>query len=99
MKLKYDWGSSFNQDVLTTLSLIDTLIKPIVLYASDFWGCLKMPSKNPVQKLLSMIYKQLLGVQKQTADVGVLLELGTVPLSLFATKLAVKNWEGKWNFN
>ena len=93
MKLKYDLGSSFNQDVLTTLSLIDTLIKPIILYASDFWGCLKMPSKNPVQKLLLMIYRQLLGVQKQTADVGVLLELGTVPLSLFATKLAVKNWE------
>ena len=52
-----------------------------------------MPSKNPVHKLLLMIYRQLLGVQKQTADVGVLLELGTVPLSLFATKLAVKNWE------
>ena len=36
MKLKYELGSSFNQDILTTLSLIDSLIKPILLYASDF---------------------------------------------------------------
>ena len=43
--------------------------------------------------MLLWIYKQLLGVQKQTADVGVLLELGTVPLSLFSTKLCIKNWE------
>ncbi len=93
MKLKCDLGSSFNQDVLTTLSLIDSLIKPILLYAGDFWGCLKMPQSNPVQKLLLTIYRQLLGVQKQTSEVGVLLELGTVPLSLYATKLAVKNWE------
>ena len=93
MKLKCDLGSSFNQDVLTTLSLIDSLIKPILLYAGDFWGCLKMPQPNPVQKLLLTIYRQLLGVQKQTSEVGVLLELGTVPLSLYATKLAVKNWE------
>ena len=86
MKLKNDLGSSFNQDILTTLSLIDSLIKPILLYASDFWGCLKMPSNNPVAKLLLTIYKQLLGVQKQTTDLGVLLELGTVPLMIFAKK-------------
>ena len=43
MKLKNDLGASFNQDVLTTLSLIDCLIKPILLYASDFWGCMKLP--------------------------------------------------------
>ena len=92
MKLKYDLGSSFNQDILSTLSLIDTLIKPILLYASDFWGCFKLPRNNPVETLLLRIYKQLLGVQKQTTDVGVRLELGTVPLSLFSTKLCIKNW-------
>ena len=52
-----------------------------------------MPSNNPVEKLLLTIYKQLLGVQKQTSGIGVLLELGTVPLMLFAKKLALKNWE------
>ena len=39
------------------------------------------------------ICKQLLGLQKSTTNVGVLLELGRVPLSLYAIKLAIKNWE------
>ena len=36
--------------------------------------------------------KQLLGVQKQTTNVGVLLELGLIPLSILAQKNAIKNW-------
>ena len=48
MKLRCDLGSSFNRDVLTTLSLIDSLIKTIILYAGDFWGYLKMPQSYPV---------------------------------------------------
>ena len=31
MMLKQDLGTAFNQDVLTTLSLVDALIKPILL--------------------------------------------------------------------
>ena len=38
MKLKNDLGLSFNQDISTILKLMDTLIKPILLYASDFWS-------------------------------------------------------------
>ena len=93
MKLKNDLGVSFNQDVVTSLSLLDTLIKPILLYASDFWGALKLPKDDPIEKFHRMMYKQLLGVQKQTTGIGVLLELGRVPLSLFAIKNSVKNWE------
>ena len=93
MKLKNDLGVSFNQDIKTTLSLVDTLIKPILLYASDFWGCLRLPKSNPIENLHMMICKQLLGVQKQTTNAGVLLELGRVPLNLFAIKFAIKNWE------
>ena len=93
MKLKNDLGVSFNQDIVTTLSLVDTLIKPILLYASDFWGCLRLPKSNPIENLHMMICKQLLGVQKQTTNAGVLLELGRVPLNLFAIKFAIKNWE------
>ena len=40
-----------------------------------------------------MMYKQILRVQKQTTNIGVLLELGRTPLSLWATKYAIKNWE------
>ena len=40
-----------------------------------------------------MFCKHLLGVQKHTTTDGVLLELGRVPLSLYANKAAIKNWE------
>ena len=40
-----------------------------------------------------MIYKQILGVQKQTTNIGVLLELGEIPLIIYANKFSVKNWE------
>ena len=36
--------------------------------------------------------KQILGVQKQTTNIGVLLELGRVPMGIYAAKSAIKNW-------
>ena len=36
--------------------------------------------------------KQLLGVQTQTSNIGVLLETGRVPLMVYALKNSVKNW-------
>ena len=36
--------------------------------------------------------KQLLGVQTQTSNIGVLLEVGRVPLMAFALKNSIKNW-------
>ena len=69
------------------------MIKPILLYSSDFWGCLKLPKENPIEKLHMMFCKQILGVQKQTTNVGVLLELGRIPLDIYANKFAIKNWE------
>ena len=33
-------GESFNQDVKTAFNLYESMIKPILTYASDFWGCL-----------------------------------------------------------
>ena len=93
MTLKNRLGLSFNQDVETTLVLVDAMIKPILLYNSDFWGCMKLPKNNPIENLHMSICKQLLGLQKSTTNVGVLLELGRVPLSLYAIKLAIKNWE------
>ena len=106
MKIKRDFGESFNQNIPTALLLFDSLIKPIILYCSDFWGSIKVPKStpianlyeymgkyNPVEKLYTSICKQIIGVQKQTTNVGVLLELGLVPLFLYSTKFAVKNWE------
>ena len=39
------------------------------------------------------VLKQVLGVQKQTTNLGVLLELGRIPLHIECTKLGIKNWE------
>ena len=93
MGMKNRLGTSFNQDVETSLTLVDAMIKPILLYNSDFWGCLKLPKNNPIENLHMSICKQLLCVQKATTNIGVLLELGRLPLSLYAIKLAIKNWE------
>ena len=93
MAIKNNLGTAFNKEIPTALLLIHTLIKPILLYNSDFWGCLKLPASNPVENLYMMICKQILGVQKQTTNIGVLLELGRVPLHLDAIKYAVRNWE------
>ena len=93
MKIKYDLGPSFNEDIPLILSLIQSLVKPILLYASDFWGCLKPPRNNPVEIFYMSMLKQVLGVQKQTTNDGVFLELGMTPLSFDAKKFSIKNWE------
>ena len=59
---------------------------------SDFWGCLKMPKNNPIEIFQNKFLKQLLGVQIQTTNIGVLLETGSVPLSIYAKKCCIKNW-------
>ena len=92
MKLRNQMGSSFNQTPIITLDLFDTMIKPILLYSSDFWGCLKLPKENPIEKF-HMFCKRILGIQKQTTNVGVLLELGRIPLDICSNKFAIKNWE------
>ena len=64
MKLKGDLGTSFKQDILTTLRLVDTMIKPILLFNSDFWGCMKLHKGNPIENLDMMICMSILGVHK-----------------------------------
>ena len=51
-----------------------------------------MPKNNPIETLYLSFCKQLLGVQKQTTNTGVLLELGLIPLYLHAKMNALKNW-------
>ena len=85
-------GYLFRKDLLTTISLFNTLIKPILLYASDFWGCLKLPNNNPILNVQMRIYKDLLGVQRQTTNVGVFLELGEIPLSIHAKRNCINNY-------
>ena len=91
-KLKRKLENTFRKDVNTTIFLFNALIKPILLYASDFWGCLKMPKNNPIENVHMRFCKDLLGVQKQTTNVGVLLELGEVPFGILAKNNCIKNY-------
>ena len=90
--LKNKMGHYFRLHPAITLDLFDSLIKPILLYSSDFWGCLKMPQNNPIQNMYMRFCKALLGVQKQTSNIGTHLELGTVPIMFFGVKNCIKNW-------
>ena len=85
-------GQYFRLHPITTLSLFDSLIKPILLFSSDFWGCLKLPKNNPIETMYMKFCKALLGVQKQTSNIGTHLELGTVPIMFFGIKNCIKNW-------
>ena len=60
MKIKNDLGPSFMKDIDTSLTLIDSLVKPIMLYNSDLWGCMKLPKNNPIENLHMKMCKQLL---------------------------------------
>ena len=91
-KLKKKMGIAFRRHPTTSIKLFRSLIEPILLYASDFWGILKMPTNNPIENFFMSFCKQLLGVQKQSTNDGVLLELGQFPLLLLAKKRAIKNW-------
>ena len=91
--LKSKMGPLFKKHIDVSLHLFDTLIKPILLYGSDFWGCLKLPKNNPIENMHMTFCKELIGVQKQTPNLGVLLDLGRLPLTIFAKKNCIKNWE------
>ena len=91
-KLKSKLGHLFRKNVCTTLFLFGALVKPILLYASDFWGCLKMPRNNPIENVHIRFCKDILGVQKQTTNVGVMLELGEIPITIHAKKNCLKNY-------
>ena len=91
--LRSKMGEYFNKYPDITMHLFDSLIKPIILYMSDFWGCLPMRKNNPIDITQNKFLKQILGVQVQTPTFGILLETGRVPLSLFAQKYCIKNWE------
>ena len=51
-----------------------------------------LPKRNVIDLVHMKFLKQLLGVQTQTSNVGVLLETGTVPLLTYAIKSSIRNW-------
>ena len=92
-KIKGRLGINFRKYIDHIDVIFKNLIQPILLYCSDFWGCLKPPKNNPIELFFNMFNKQILGVHKKTTNNGVLLELGKTPIHFLAIKLAIKNWE------
>ncbi len=92
-KIRKALGTHFHYNISNSIHLFNYMVKPILLYCSDYWGCLKQPKNNPIEKLYLSFCKQLLGVRKSTNTSGVLLELGLIPINIYATKASIKNWE------
>jgi hypothetical protein len=77
--------------VSAQIRILDTVIKPILLYGSEVWGAYIYRFNNNVHKLLedvtslieklhSKICKYILQVNKQASNYAVRLELGRLPL-------------------
>ena len=66
------------------LKLIDSLVKPIILYACECWvdSLKKDCFTNKIEKFYVSIYKQVLGVKKNVGSMKILAELGKAPLKI-----------------
>ena len=76
-------------DVKTKLRLFDSLVSPIILYASEVWG---IYGYDHIDKIHIKFCKNLLGVRAQTPNYAVYGDLGRFPLSVIAKERSVKYW-------
>ena len=85
----------FYENPNLTIKLFDSLVKPVLLYASDFWGCFEFASsdKSPLEKLSTTLCKYLLDVKKQVSNVASKIEMGRFPLHIDAIRNCIKNWQ------
>ena len=68
----------------TYLKLVDSLVKPVILYACECWGdsMKKEIFGNKIEQFHMSMCKQILGVKKFTSNIKVLSELGRTPLKI-----------------
>ena len=92
--LRNTLGYAFRNSILTTFRLFDSLVKPIILYNSDFWGMCSLSQRlqNSAERLCAKFYKDLLGVSPRTSNTAVHLELMRYPISIDAQKNCLNNW-------
>ena len=93
-KIKYALGHQLFNNPFLSFKIFDCIIKPILLYASDFWGLYSINSKGngPCDNLHNRFCKWLLGVSKRTSDMGVLFDLGRYPISIEGQIRCFDNW-------
>lgn len=64
-KMRKTLGTFFRHNRSNTIHLYTYIIRPILIYCCDFWGCLKQPRNNPIENFHASFCKQLLGVQNR----------------------------------
>ena len=91
-QLKNQLGDMFYREPVLAIKLFDALVKPILLYCSDFGGCYDniFSFSNSTERLNISLCKHLLGVKRQTSNVASLLEMGRYPLYIDAAKQCIK---------
>ena len=92
-KMKTCLGELFRKNVALTLKLFDSLVKPILLYGVDVWGCFKhaFNDDNPIEKLNLKLCKDILGVKRTTSNVASRCELGRRQLHALGFRSLTKN--------
>ena len=93
-KMKNAMYESIFRTPRVAFRLFDAILKPILLYASDFWG---MRSENvndsPItEQMHTKFCKWLLGVSKRTSNFGVLSETERYPIAIDAQIHCFNNW-------
>ena len=91
-------SKSKDKHFLTYMHLFDTQVKPIMLYACETWteslkyekNIINMLQKNNLEKFHLSVLKRLLGVNKKTTNISLLLETGRHPVTLSAHIQAIK---------
>ena len=43
------FGLLYRKNIKNSIHHYNHMVKPILLCASDFWGCLKLPKNNPIE--------------------------------------------------
>ena len=75
--------------------LFDSLIKPILTYASEIWGVYQKHDfdkwdKNPVEKVHLRFCKYYLGTSNKASNIASRAELGRFPMKLFTDTFSLK---------
>ena len=76
-------------DVKTKLKLFDSLVSPILLYASEVWGIYEY---EHIDKIHIKFCKNILGVKTQSPNYAVYGDLGRYPLSVIGKERSIKFW-------
>ena len=96
--IKYYLSSSKNKNIDTYLTLFDTQIKPILLYACEAWADsmkaniddVTLLTRNKLEIFQISIFKQIHGVSTKNTNLAILFELGRYPISTYMHYQAIK---------